>query len=208
MREITPWLTSGDRLLCFGDSLTHSSEGYVRILQQKLSDKGIDVTNAGKGGDNVFTAILRLQKDVIDLKPSAKPTAVSIMFGTNDSQIGRGIWSKDPMIPADAFRCGLIWIIECCRRTGIEKFSIIPPLWRYESDVWMDMGDVLPPYVQAARDAAAVMNARLVPADVAFAQEWAKNPGHTGLLLTTDGCHLNTKGNQLVAETSLTTWGL
>jgi len=204
MSEITPWLTPGDRLCCLGDSLTHSIEGYVHTLQEKLSAKGITVTNAGKGGDNVLTTMMRLQKDVID----TKPTAVSIMFGANDAQVGRGIWNKDPMIPPGVYQYGLIWIIHICRRAGIEKFSVTPPLWRLEGDVWNDMGDVLPPYVQAARDAAAVMNTRLVPADVAFAQEWAKHPGHTGLLLTTDGCHLNARGNQLVAEASLTTWGL
>jgi len=204
MSKTTPWLETGDRLACLGDSLTHNSEGYVRLLQEKLSGKGIAVLNAGKGGDNVLTAMMRLQKDVID----PKPTAVSIMLGTNDSQLGRGIWFKDPGISPETYRCGLIWIIHLCRRSGIEKFSITPPLWRFEGEVWNDMGDVLPPYVQAARDAAAAMEARVAPADVAFAREWSKHPGHTGLLLTTDGCHLNKKGNQLVAETSLAAWGL
>jgi len=46
----------------------------------------------------------------------------------------------------------------------------------------------------------------VVPADVAFEMEWQKHPGHTGLLLTADGGHLNALGNQVVAETALVTW--
>lgn len=202
MIEYTPWLSSGDRLVCFGDSLTHNANGYVRILQQKLEGKGVTVINAGNGGDNTLTALLRLRRDVLD----QKPTAVSVMLGTNDSQIGRGIWADEPMISPEAFRSALIWIMYICKREGISKFSITPPLWRFEGPVLLDMGDVLPPYCQAARDAAAAMQARVVPADVAFALEWAKHPGHNGLLLTTDGCHLNEKGNQLVAEAALTAW--
>ena len=204
MSEMTPWLSAGDRLVCLGDSLTHNAQGYVRGLQQTLANRGITVINAGKGGDNTITVMQRLQQDVID----QKPTAVSIMFGTNDSQIGRGIWRKDPVIPHEVFKHGLIWIIFLCRRAGIEKFSITPPLWRPEGEVWEDMGDVMPPYIQAARDAAAIADARVVPADVAFAREWSRHPGHTGLLLTTDGCHLNDRGNQLVTDSSLSAWGL
>ncbi len=72
--------------------------------------------------------------------------------------------------------------------------------------VWEEHGDVMLPYQQAARDAAAATMARFVPADIAFAAEWQKHPGHSGLLLTTDGTHLTDKGNQLVAESMLKTW--
>jgi lysophospholipase L1-like esterase len=58
----------------------------------------------------------------------------------------------------------------------------------------------------AAREAADEMGARLVPADVAFQQEWQKHPGHTGLLLTDDGAHLNAAGHRLVADASLKAW--
>jgi lysophospholipase L1-like esterase len=204
MSQTTPWLNATDRLCFLGDSLTHAADGFVRTIKDKLSGQGISVINAGNGGDNVLTAMMRLKKDVIE----QKPTAVSILFGANDAQVGRGIWNKDPMIPPAVFQSGLIWIIHVCRSAGIEKFSITPPLWRLEGEIWSDMGDVYAPYIQAARDASAIMNTQLVPADVAFAQHWARHPAHEGLLLTRDGCHLNEKGNQLVAECSLKTWGL
>jgi lysophospholipase L1-like esterase len=62
------------------------------------------------------------------------------------------------------------------------------------------------PYRLAAREAADVAGVRFVPADIAFAEEWGRHPGHTGLLLTTDGTHLTEKANKIVAETMLEAW--
>jgi len=199
-----PWLKKGDRLICFGDSLTTPANGYVNILQQRLAPNGISVVNSGRGGDKTPMALVRLQRDVID----CKPTALSIMLGTNDAQVGRGRWADEPMIPPDAYHCNLIWIVHLCRLAGIQKFSITPPLWRMEDPYWMEVGDVLHPYCQAARDAASAMQTRLVPADAAFARAWSDHRGHQGLLLTTDGGHLNDRGHALVAQTALKEWGM
>jgi lysophospholipase L1-like esterase len=199
-----PWLTSGDTLICFGDSLVNAGNNFVDILKERLTPKGIEVIKSGRGGDKTPWALTRLQRDVIDRKPAA----VSIMLGTNDAQIGRGKWADEPLIPPDVYRSNLIWMMHLCRLSGIQKFSITPPLWRFEGALWAEVGDVFPPYCQAARDAASAMQARFVPADVAFAEEWSKHPGHTGLLLTADGGHLNARGNQIVADASLAAWGL
>lgn len=199
-----PWLHSGETVICLGDSLTAATNSYVEVLQERLAPKGITVVKSGRGGDKTPWALTRLQRDVIDQKPAA----VSIMLGTNDSQIGRGKWADEPLIPADMYRHCLIWMIHLCRLSGIQKFSITPPLWRFEGPLWLEAGDALTPYCQAARDAASAMGARLVPADAAFALEWSNHPGHNGLLLTTDGGHLNALGNRLVAETTLQAWGM
>ena len=66
---------------------------------------------------------------------------------------------------------------------------------------WADEPRVTP-------EAADEMRARFVSADAAIAEEWARHPGHTGKLLTTDGVHMNERGNRIVAETMLRAWGL
>jgi lysophospholipase L1-like esterase len=198
------FLNKGEKLLCFGDSLTASPTGYVKILQEKLGASDIEVINAGKGGDKTSSGLTRLQSDVIDRKPDA----VSIFLGANDAAVGRGVWADEPMISPEAFRCNLVWIIHLCRIAGIEKFSVTPPLYRFEGKNWREFGDIMAPFRLAARQAADEMKVRLVPADIAFAEEWEKHPGHTGLLLTTDGTHLTERGNQIVAETMLETWGM
>jgi lysophospholipase L1-like esterase len=199
-----PWLSDNETLVCFGDSLTAARERYVKIIAEHLAPRGIQVINAGRGGDKTPWALTRLQAEVIDRKPHA----VSIFLGTNDAAIGRGRWADEPQVSPEAYRCNLVWIMYLCRLAGIQKFSITPPLWRFEGDAWAEFGDVMQPYRQAAREAADEGKARLVPADIAVANEWAKHPGHTGLLMTTDGVHLTAKGNQLVAATMFATWGL
>jgi lysophospholipase L1-like esterase len=200
----TPLLEKGETLLCFGDSITASQTGYVKCLQERLADQDITVINAGRGGDKTPWALTRLQSDVIDRKPDA----VSIFLGANDAAVGRAQWADEPTVTPEAYRCNIVWMIHLCRIAGIKKFSVTPPLYRFEGETWAEHGDIMVPYRMAARDAADQAKVRLVPADIAFAEEWARNPGHTGLLLTTDGTHLTEKGNQIVADTMLKTWGL
>jgi lysophospholipase L1-like esterase len=198
-----PWLVKGDRLVCFGDSNTAAPNGYVKVLQERLACHGVEAINAGRGGDKTPWALTRLERDVIERRPAA----VSLLLGSNDAAIGRGRWADEPRVSPDAYRCNLVWIMHLCKLAGIRKFSVTPPLWRFEGEQWAEFGDVLMPYCQAARDAATEMGARLAPADIAIAEEWARHPGHTGLLLTTDGVHLTERGSRIVAETMLATWG-
>ena len=206
--ETGPWLRPGETLVCFGDSLTSAEEGYVKILQQTLQPQGIRVINAGEGGDKTPRALARLQRDVIDRKPSA----VSIYFGNNDSVIGRGIWRDEPTVSPVTFEENLRWIIHLCRlQGGIEKFSINTTMPRIEGQRFLDYGDVRNAYCQAARHAADAMNARLVPLDAVFADLREKNIGRIspeGLLYTRDGLHLNEEGNRITADTMLRTWGM
>jgi len=202
--QLNPWLKSGDRLICFGDSLTAGTNGYVRMLTEALQSQGIEVVNAGRGGDKTPWALTRLETDVI----ARKPTAVSIFLGANDAAVGHGKWSDEPTVTPEAYRCNLVWIMHLCKLSGIAKFSVTPPLWRFEGAQWAEFGDVMAPYRQMARDAADQMGARLVPADIAVAEEWARHPGHAGLLLTSDGVHMTEKGNHIVADTMLAAWGL
>ena len=138
-----PWLAKQDKVICFGDSLTAATSSYVEILQERLGPRGITVVKAGRDGDKTPWALTRLNADVID----QKPTAVSIFLGTNDAHVGRGRWADEPKVTPEAYRCNLVWIIHLCRLSGIKKFSITPPLWRYEGDLWLEYGDSLVPIV-------------------------------------------------------------
>ena len=199
-----PWLEKGETLICFGDSITAAENGYVKILEEKLAKSDIKVINAGRGGDKTPTALTRLQSAVLDVKPSA----VSIYLGANDSAIGHDRWADEPQVPPSTYKDNLIWMIYLCKQNGINKLSIATPAWKFEGDAFADYGDAMTAYCLAARDAADRMFTRLVPLDKAFATEWAKKPGHTGLLLTTDGIHMNQEGNQLIADTMLKIWGM
>ncbi|OGV34332.1 MAG: hypothetical protein A2020_04615 [Lentisphaerae bacterium GWF2_45_14] len=199
-----PWLKKGETLLCFGDSITAAAGGYVKLLGDKLAELDIKVINAGRGGDKTPTALTRFQKDVLDIKPSA----VSIYLGANDSAVGRGRWADEPQVSPEAYKYNLIWMAHLCRLSGINKLSIAPPAWKFEADAYAEHGDIMAPYCLAAREASDRMLTRFVPLDKTFSDEWAKHPGHTGLLLTTDGVHMTAKGNALITETMLKAWGI
>jgi lysophospholipase L1-like esterase len=202
----TPWLDKGEKLVCFGDSLTANKNGYIKILEDKLKKQKIKVINAGVGGDKTPAALARLHSDVIALKPDA----VSILLGANDAAIGRGMWADEPRVEPAAYKNNLIWIIHLCRLAGIKKFSIATPAWQFEGKALGNSGSVMPLYCIAAREAADESQARLVPLDAVFAQEWLTHGSRakSGMLLTHDGVHMAPAGIELIASTMLAAWKL
>lgn len=200
----TPWLAKGEKLVCFGDSLTAAQDGYVKILEDKLKKQKIKVINAGFGGDKTPAALARVRADVIALKPDA----VSIFLGANDAAVGRGVWADEPRVEPAAYKSNLIWIIHLCRLAGIRKFSIATPAWHFEGAALENNGGVMPFYSIAAREAADEADARLVPLDAAFAREWLTHGSRakSGMLLTRDGTHMTPAGNELIAATMLSAW--
>lgn len=199
-----PWLSRGDRLCCFGDSITHTADGYVSMIAGRLEREGVAVYNAGIPGDKTTSALVRLERDVV----ARKPSAVLIAFGANDARVGRGKWADEPTLSSETYQTNLVWIIHLCRQQGIRKFCVMPPCWRLEGDEWLENGDVYQPYCRAARTAAESTGSRFAPVDIAFADEWARHPGHSGLLLTGDGLHPTLQGHRLMADTLLRAWGM
>src|SRR5436305_673287 len=98
------------RIVALGDSITRgvrpgvqASEMFSAIVQAKLRQQGIEgeVVNAGIGGERTDQALVRLEKDVISLKPRI----VTIMYGTNDSYVDRG--QQASRISVEAYRGNL-----------------------------------------------------------------------------------------------------
>ena len=202
-----PWLQSGEKLVFFGDSLTQAASGYVNILTDQLTKRGINVINAGLGGDKTPSALTRLDSEV----GVHKPDAVSIFFGANDAAVGRGIWADEPTVDPICYRDNLCWIVHLLRlRYQVKKFSIATPLWRFEGSTYDMHGDILHDYRLMARDAAEKMWTILVPLDTVWEKQTRlledKCDPETGLLLTKDGTHPTLEGYQLIADTFLKSW--
>lgn len=92
------YLRSDDVLLFQGDSITHGGRvdstwdmnhvighGYQDYIAQTLGVDNIEraprIINRGVSGDTIESIYLRMQEDIIDLKP----TIMSILDGTNDA---------------------------------------------------------------------------------------------------------------------------
>ena len=76
-------VAKGDRIVFLGDSITQAGvgpKGYVTLIKNALADKGATVIGAGISGNKVPDIQGRLQKDVLD----KKPTLVVVYIGIND----------------------------------------------------------------------------------------------------------------------------
>ena len=199
-----PWLNPGEKLVCFGDSITAGKNYYIRFLRLALETNGVTVVNAGLSGDKTPMALTRI-RDVA----AEKPDAVMIFFGANDSLIGKARWRDEPTVSPEAYRDNLLWIMIYLQRRGVKKFSVVAPPGCCEGAMLMEFGPVCPPYAGMARDAADIANAVPVPLDVVFAQEHKKTAGSpVALDLTRDGVHFSEKGSKLAAEAMLKAWNM
>jgi lysophospholipase L1-like esterase len=93
-------------IIAFGDSLT--AEGvYIKNLNNQF---GINIINAGVGGNNTVEGKARFQKDVL----SKNPDTVIICFGMNDS-------AKDmaKYVEIEAFKNNLRYFIKTLKDRGV-----------------------------------------------------------------------------------------
>ena len=156
-----PFLEKGEKLVCFGDSLTAGDSSYVSYLQKTLPDN--EIINAGRGGDKTTWALTRLEEAVL----SHNPDAVLIFLGANDAAVGRAVWADEPTVTVEAYRCNLVWIAHLCRLRGVKKFSVATA-FGFEGPSFLEQGKIIEPYYLAAREAADEIGARLVPLDILF----------------------------------------
>ena len=81
---ITNYPPHGVKVVALGDSLTEGvgatskERGYIANLDKRLN---IEIANSGLRGNTTHDALLRLDKDVLALKP----TIVLILLGGNDA---------------------------------------------------------------------------------------------------------------------------
>jgi lysophospholipase L1-like esterase len=199
-----PFLEPGDRLVCFGDSLTADDNGYRFFLQQVLEKQNIEVINAGVNGDKTTTALPRIIPDVLE----KKPTAVSLYFGTNDACHGHGRWSHEPQVSWQALRDNLKWMVHICRLSGIKKFSINALPGDIEGWAFAEYGERYH-HNHATRLAAEEAKTLFVPLDYVF-REGAKyhinDRDSRGYYYTKDGIHHTPECSELIAKTMLHCW--
>lgn len=88
-QEQLPPFKDGDRVVFFGDSITHGGL-YLYCLQTfyatRLPESKIEFINAGISGSELAGSLSRVETDVLE----CKPTRVYAMFGMND--VNRGLY--------------------------------------------------------------------------------------------------------------------
>jgi len=197
-------LKKGERIVFLGDSITQAGAaagGYVTLVKETLAKKypdlEIEVIGAGISGNRVPDLEARLDRDVIE----KKPTLVVIYIGINDvwhSQNGRGTSKPD-------FEQGLRRIIKRIQESGARVILCTPSVIGEKYDGSNALDGMLEEYSQISRTVAADTHSRLLDLRKQFVRHLKANNKENAEknVLSTDGVHLNSAGNQFVAERML-----
>jgi lysophospholipase L1-like esterase len=170
-----------------------------KTLTEKHGDLGIEVIGAGISGNKVPDLQRRLQKDVID----RKPTIVVIYIGINDVWHGE----QDPArgtLP-DAFAAGLKDIIGQLQKAGATVVLCTPTVIGEKKDGANSQDARLDQYADLSRALAKKMKLPLCDLRKAFVDHLkGHNPENADKgILTSDRVHLNEAGDKFVADTML-----
>jgi|SRR5258708_3099652 lysophospholipase L1-like esterase len=208
--EPTVKLKNGDKIVFLGDSITQGGagkSGYITLFRKAVEDHhkdlGIEVVNAGVSGNKVPDLQKRLQKDVLD----KKPTIVVIYIGINDVWHGEKDAAKGT--PKDKFEAGLKDIIKQIQDASAKVILCTPSVIGEKKPGTNDLDSKLDEFSDVGRAVAKELKVPLCDLRKAFVDyEKANNKDDQDKgVLTTDRVHLNEAGNKLVAETILKMFG-
>jgi lysophospholipase L1-like esterase len=201
-------LKKGDKIVFLGDSITQGGggpKGYVTLVRNALAEKhkdlGIEVVNAGISGNKVPDLQRRLQKDVLD----RKPTLVVIYIGINDVWHGE----RDPArgTTKEKFEGGLKEIIGKIKDAGARVVLCTPSVIGEKTGGANSLDVKLDEYAEVSRKVAKETKVPLCDLRQAFVSHLKEHnsANKESGVLTGDRVHLNEAGNKLVAETILKT---
>jgi lysophospholipase L1-like esterase len=203
-------LKKGDRIVFLGDSITQAGAGpggYVTRIKDALKDKHqdleIEVIGAGVSGNKVPDIQSRLQKDVLD----KKPTLVVIYIGIND------VWhfEQNPPTgtPKDKYEAGLKDVIGRSKDAGARVVLCTPSVIGEKTDGSNTNDAKLDEYAEISRSVAKELKIPVCDLRKAFLTKLKADNGDNKAkgVLTGDGVHLNEAGNKFVAETMLHMFG-
>jgi lysophospholipase L1-like esterase len=195
-------LKDSDRIVFFGDSITQfgsKPDGYVTLFANELkkSGKTTQVINSGVCGNRVPNLQQRLQKSVLN----HKPTIVWIFIGIND--VGYERYGLDKATPKPEFEAGLRDIIGQIQKAGAIVVLATPSVIG-EKKSGNRFDAKLDEYAEVSRAIAKDTGSTFCDLRKAFKAELEKvNTKNTEKgVLTEDEIHLNAAGNVLVANQS------
>ncbi|MCH8922212.1 MAG: SGNH/GDSL hydrolase family protein [Planctomycetes bacterium] len=203
-------LKKGDRVVFLGDSITAAGarkNGFISMMRavtdKKHADLKVQLIGAGISGHKVPDCQKRLQRDVID----RKPTIVFIYIGINDvwhSKRGRGT-SKE------RFEMGLRRMIARINEAGARVILCTPTVIGEKVNGANKLDSMLDEYSDISRKVARDTKSQMLDLRKQFVAHLAKankEKNKSRGVLTSDGVHLNRPGNRFVANLMLEALGV
>ena len=192
------------RIVLFGDSITQMGNdpgGYIDLMRQDIAGNGLsdkyELIGEGIGGNKVYDLYLRLEDDVL----AHKPDVVFIYIGVND--VWHKVWGTGT--DADKFEGFYRALISKIQSTGAKVVLCTPAVIGERTDFSNQLDGDLNRYSATIRNLAAEYSCNLIDLRRIFLDYNLKNnPENLEKgILTTDGVHLNEKGNRMVADAFL-----
>ncbi len=193
------------KVVFFGDSITELGvkekpyKGYIlqldSICKGEKKAEQFDFVGSGIGGNKVYDLYLRLEEDVL----GKNPDVVVIYVGVND------VWHKTLLgtgTDADKFERFYLAILRKLKEKNIKAILCTPAVVGEKTDMSNPLDGDLNRYSNIIRDMAKKNNLPLIDLRQKFL-DYIKtnNPDNQEKnILTYDRVHLNTKGNQFVAD--------
>ena len=190
------------RIVFFGDSITQAGAnpgGYIMRIDSMSNVEGkkasYEFIGAGIGGNKVYDLYLRMEEDVL----AKNPDMVFIYVGVND------VWHKATSgtgTDADKFEKFYAAVIKKLTEKNIKVVLCTPATIGEKTDFSNSQDGDLNEYSKIIRGLAIKNNLPVVDLrKLFFTYNLTNNTENkTKGILTTDGVHLNAKGNQLVAD--------
>ena len=214
----------GETIAFLGDSITAGGvrkNGYVTFVMDALNREGLKLSHvpAGISGHKSSNMLERLDRDVI----SKKPQWMTLSCGVNDVwhfklRLGKRTFQG---VPLDEYKKNIRAIIDKAQAAGIKVMILTSTM--IGEDPERELNKNLIPYNNFLREIAVEkkclladlskdMHAKLksMP-DVPGKARMFGDPKYDRQIknkLTTDGCHMNTLGNAMMAKGVLRAFGL
>jgi len=192
-------LKQGQTIVFLGDSITQAGaqpQGYVSLFKLFCGVNGYEVRviNAGIGGHKSNDMLARLDKDVL----AHRPDWVSISCGVND------VWHGERGVPLPDYKKNMTEMVDRCLRSGAKVLLLTAtPI---HEDLNSPENQKLRGYNEFLRHLAKEKSLLLCDLFQAFENVYEARTSDEKVL-TTDGVHMNGRGNRLMAREILQALG-
>jgi len=199
-----PPVKDGEKIAFLGDSITQGGmgpTGYVSLVIHGLKTSGVNAGAIGAGisGHKSNDMLARLQRDVLDKKPNW----MTLSCGVND------VWHGAKGVPLEDYKKNITQIVDQAQGAGIKVMILTATMIGEKADE--SNNQKLEAYNEFLRGLAKEKKCLLADLNAemrAELDEREKAGGKRGTLLTSDGVHMNPRGNMMMAAGILKGFGL
>lgn len=210
---------SGEKIAFLGDSITQQGwsnpAGYVRLVIAGLAANGVnaEAVPAGISGHKSDQMLARLEKDVL----SKKPQWMTLSCGVNDVWHGpRGVpldeaaaksgTYDDKVASRGTYKANITAIIDRAKAAGVKPVILTATV--IQENLKSKENDLIAPFNAFLRELAKEKGLPLADLNAQFHERLTAENKPTVKVLTSDGVHMNTEGNKVMALGVLKAFGL